>query len=498
MKRIKYAKKRLVFGNLLSQQNSDKNQSELAPNEPKICFNFRQFQGALVRANGLSHLNLPISQLELYKDAELEMAELSQVTFKKIWRYKYYSSRNKRYDYLLVAYGSDGHLYYNNIFIADSLFHNTGISFSALPVVLNFIVDGIDVLGFSSPKDNFLVWHTDDQPYTLPDAPKFASICLHKQRLFVIDSQKDNLVRFSAKTNPTLWTAENDAEEGGGTIEMNDYKGELKNLLSLGDYVFVFRDFGISKITSYSSSSLYYASNVYSSSHKIYPSTACVCEDKIFFLQEDGLYEFSGFSVKKVPLNFSKMLGECSQKAANTCFHNGKLFVACKLNFADTEAIGCEEGTYENNCLVEFDPKNLTYSITRGVDVCSMVSIRDLFVDKLVVLQNGSSFVWQLNDTGELHQTVPQGRWESGKIVLEKPHSTKILKQICLKCLCTCRLTVTSDRGERVFDLSAKERSTRLVCNLVGKEFYLALSSTDGEMNIKEMEMIFSEKEESK
>lgn len=495
MKTMKFVKKRLFLGNLLSQPKSDENGATPAPNQPKVCFNFRQSGKSLVRGHGLSHLQMPISQTEKLMQYELELNPLSQVTFKKIWRYKYYSTRNERYDYLLVAYASDGNLYYHNIFFADVNFHDTEIALNSQPVALNFIADGFDVLGFSSPQDDFLVWHCDDDPYTLADAPKFAAICLHKQRLFVIDSQKDNLVRFSAKTDPTLWTTADDEEDGGGTIEMNDYKGELKNLLSMGDYVFVFRDFGISKITSHSSSSVYYASNVYSSSHKIYPLTACVCDDKIFFLQEDGLYEFNGSSVKKVPIKIFETLNKTYQTAANTCFYNGRLFVACKLNFADEEAIGCEEGEHKNNCLVEFDPKTSSCSVTRGVDVCCMVAVRDLFVDKLIVLQNSSSYVWQLNDTGKVHQTVLKGKWESDKIDLGNPHCTKILKEINLKCLCSCQIIVTSSRGKKVFNLYAKEKSSKLVCNLAGEEFYLSVSSQEEEVDIREVEMIFSEKD---
>lgn len=489
MTKKSYNKKRLFINNFSSKQNRDNNEYDLKLEEPKICFNAKSSLGTLVCGNGLSHLKLPISQSVNY---EIEMEELSNITFKKIWHYKYYSRANSRYDYLLVGYGSDKNLYYTNIFFADNSFHNLGKSLNSLPVAINFIVSGDDVIGFSSQSDNFLVWYCDEVPYSVTTAPKFLSICLHKQRLFVIDTDNDNLVRFSSKTDPMLWTTSNE-DEGAGTIEMNDYKGQLKNLISFGDYVFVFRDYGISKITSYSSSSVYYASNVYSSSRKIYCSTACVCEDKIYFLQEDGLYKFDGSNVFKIDLKFSKMLEENSQEKSNSCFFNGKLYLACKLNFNDDNAIGCESGTYENNCLVEFDPKSEDYNITRGVDICSMLPINDLFVNKLVILQNGSSFLWQLNDQGVLHETVLTKKWESGKITLSSFSTNKILKEVRLKCLCNCTIKIESDLRSKGFSLKSSEKITRLVCAFSGKEFSMAITSQDGTLCLSNLEMIFNE-----
>ncbi len=484
-----YTKKRLFIDNFSSMQNTDNNEYDLELSEPKTCFNAKTNLGTLVCSNGLSHLKLPISQDLNY---EVTMRELSDITFSKIWHYKYFSALNNRYDYVLVGFGSDKKLYFTNIFFADELFHKINISLNSEPVAINFIVSGDDVIGFSSPNDNFLVWYCDNEPYAVTTAPKFVSICLHKKRLFVIDSENDNLVRFSSKTDPMQWTTSNEGE-GAGTIEMNDYKGQLKNLISFGDYVFVFRDYGISKITSYSSDSVYYASNVYSSSRKIYCSTACVCEDKIYFLQEDGLYKFDGSNVEKVDLKFSNMLSDFSQDNANTCFYNGKLFVACKLDFDDDTTIGCESGTYKNNCLVEFDTERKEYNITRGVDICCMLAVNDLFVNKMVVLQNGSSFLWQLDSTGVLHETVLPKKWESGKITLSSFSTNKILKEVRLKCSCSCNIKIESDLRSKSFSLVKSEKMSRLVGSLAGKEFSISISSLDNELNLSNLEMIFSE-----
>lgn len=489
MTKRSYTKKRLFIDNFSSMQNSDNNEYDLELCEPKTCFNMKTNLGSLVCGNGLTRLKLPISQSLNY---EVNMRELSGITFSKIWHYKYFSQINNRYDYLLVAFGSDKKLYYTNIFFADDSFHSINITLNSEPVAINFIVSGDDVIGFSSPNDDFLVWYCDNNPYSVSTAPKFVSICMHKQRLFVIDSDNDNLVRFSSKTDPMLWTSSNEGEDAG-TIEMNDYKGQLKNLLSFGDYVFVFRDYGISKITSYSADSVYYASNVYSSSRKIYCSTACVCEDKIYFLQEDGLYKFDGSNVEKVDLKFSKMLFDFKQDNANTCFYNGKLFVSCKLNFGDGTTVGCESGTYKNNCLVEFDPVSKEYNITRGVDVSCMLAVTDLFVNKLIVLQNGSSFLWQLNSTGVLHQTVLGKKWESGKITLGSFSTNKILKEIRLKCSCSCNIKIDCDLRSKSFSLVKSEKMKRLVCSLAGKEFKMSISSNDSELNLSNLEMIFSE-----
>ncbi|NCB48254.1 MAG: hypothetical protein EOM55_01295 [Clostridia bacterium] len=489
MTKKSYTKKRLFIDNFSSMQNKDNNEYDLELCEPKTCFNVKENLGTLVCTNGLIHLKLPISQSFVF---ETNMRELSGITFSKIWHYKYFSRINNRYEYILVAYASDKKLYYTNIFFADDSFHKIDITVNSEPSAINFIVSGDDVIGFSSLEDDFLVWYCDANPYSVTTAPRFISICMHKQRLFVIDAENDNLVRFNSKTDPMEWTTSNDGEDAG-TIEMNDYKGHLKNLLSFGDYVYVFRDNGISKIISYSSDSLYSVSNVYSSSRIIYCSTACVCEDKIYFLQEDGLYEFDGSKVEKVDLKFSSMLNGNSQEFANTCFYDGKLYISCKLNFDDNTTVGCESGSFKNNCLMEFDPKTKKYNITRGVDICCMIGLTDLFVNKLIVLQNSSSFLWQLDKTGILHNTVLPKKWESGKITLSSYSTNKILKEIRLKCSCSCNIKIECENRIKTFSLVKSEKITRLVCLLSGKEFKLTISSNDNELSISNLEMIFIE-----
>jgi hypothetical protein len=484
-----YTKKRLFIDNFLATQNRDNNEYDLELQTPKTCFNAKSDLGALVCGNGLSRLKLPCSQTITQ---EITLDKIDGITFKKLWEYRYYSDQNERYEYLLIALGSDNNVYFKGLFnIRTVPYQLSETAFSSTPVAISFMLDGKDVVGFSSPTDDLLLWNCDISPYVITTTPKFVSICLHKQRLFVIDSASDNLVRFSSNTDPTSWTETDDAGSGG-KIEMNDYKGQLKSLVSFGDYVVVFRDFGISKITSYSSDSVYYASNVYSSSRKLYCNTACVCENKLYFLQEDGLYYFDGTEVKKVDLKISKMLAQSSQSSANTCFYNGKLFIACNLDFDDDEQVGCEETDHANNCLVEFNPESAEYNITRGVDICSMLGINDLFVNKLIVLQAGNPYFWQLSDDGAVDGTALEKVWQSGKITLDSYSSSKILKQINLKCLCSCTLTVQSDKRTKEFVLSPSAKRRRLVCNIAGSEFCLKITSADSALDISNVEMIFS------
>jgi len=490
----KYRKKTIAISNFSSSQNSDDNCVNLEIEIPAKCYNLKSEKGKLISGNGFSHLTLPFGQDKTTDVNFFELNPLPQsLTFSKIWHYKYYSEFNGRYDYLLVAFGSDNNLYFHNIFTPDLDFNPIGVSFNEEPVALNFIVEGAEVIGFSSTQDDFLVWFCDEIPYTVPTAPKFISICLHKQRLFVIDSKNDNLVRFSAKTNPTEWTTSND-DAGAGTIEMNDYKGELKTLLSFGDYVYVFRDFGISKITSYSSESVYYASNVYTSSHKIHCSTACICEDKIYFLQEDGLYEFDGSNVKMVPLKISNMIRDSFQNGANTCFYNKKLYIACNLNYDDGESVGCENGEFTNNCLVEFSPETKEYSITRGVDIAHMLPIKDLFVDKLVVLQKGSNYLWQVDNSGGDLLSLKKN-FSSGKITLGDVYKEKILKEISINCDCDCKIIVKSERASKTFSIVKSGKPSRLVCNMAGKEFSFEIESSEKSIEINDFKATFNEED---
>ncbi len=266
-------------------------------------------------------------------------------------------------------------------------------------------------------------------------------------------------------------------------------------IVSFLDDVYVFRDFGISKISSYASNSVYTAVNIYNSSAKIYCNTACICGKDIYFLAEDGLYKFDGYNVKKLNIKLLKLFKGISQDKAVTSFFNGKLYIACRLNFEDSIKVGQEKETgCVNNALIEYDIETGNYNITRGLDIVCMLAVKDLSISKLFLCLNNSlgyKFL-QLNDNGTINGEILPKKWESGKVYFEKFDTTKILKEVNLICKYDCNLEIKTEKSTRIFNLKGKEDIQRIVLNCVGKVFSFKFLSNNKNFYISTLQFVFN------
>ncbi len=488
-----YKDKRISFPNFLCSMNIDDDEYNLNPNSARICYNTKTKNGALIQGNGFEEVVLPAHRTIPSRTRKLTYSD--EYDIKKIWKYNSFSERNSMEDYELVGFGTDNKIYFLNLFINVRRFQPLfDYVFNEEPTALSFRVNDRDVIAFVSPQDPMHVWYCDDSPYKVESAPKLLSICYHNNRLFAIDKENTNLVRYSSKRNPLDWS-NSQLETGGGSIEINDYKGQLKNLISLADNLYIFRDFGISRISTYTSKLNYNAVNIYTSSCKIYCSTACLCGSEVYFLAEDGLYSFDGFNVKNVGVKFKTLIYGVNQNNAKTCYHNGNLYIACNLNFNDNQKIGVEqEEGYINNALIEFDTQTHEYNISRGIDINFMLPIKDLHVSKLVICMNGSSAkkLWQLTDNGKLETLILQKKWQGGKINFNSFDNEKILKEVNLVCRKDCYLKVNSECGKKTVLIKASDKMQRVRINLKGKNIEISFESEFEDMYILSPQFVFN------
>lgn len=155
---------------------------------------------------------------------------------------------------------------------------------------------------------------------------------------------------------------------------MLDERGALKKVVSFNDYIYIFRDYGITRLSAYADQSSFYVSQLFVSSGKIYPNSVCVCGDEIIFLASDGLYSFNGINTTKILDNISLgFLGQNNEKSMATYLEN-KYYLACKFNFQDGTVSG--EINAENNCVIEVDLLSRTALFLRGADVCHISAIK--------------------------------------------------------------------------------------------------------------------------
>lgn len=458
-------------------QNSDYNQNLLSFKKANCIYNFNITDGALSDGYGFKSLTLPTSTQEPDGLRAIDFTDMPNIL--GVWQYSYYSDTYQTKQYAVVMYGEDKQLYWCKMFSPDNhiyaLYDNT---FEQLPIVLNYRLDNRDILIFTSPIDGMLVWDGDTLPYKITTAPTIKSMCLHKDILFAITQDGTHSIRYSKQLNPTSWLISGNLEDSG-FIDISDQQGGMNKILSFLGYLFVFRDYAITKIAFYDEDGEYNISQLYFSGSKIFADTVCVCGDKILLMSNDGIYSFDGLQTTKLDLGINTMFAPDNHNAS-AVFFNDKYYLACKLNFKDDDLV-CDEqnDNYVNNALIVYDTQTKQFTITRGVDIKSMLPVEEEHISKIIFCKNSthSNTLGEITNDGCYYNQILPKKWQSNLTDLSLPTKQKIIKNIYITTKSDCVVTVKTQTITKSYNLIGSEYCQTIRCNLKGKLISLSITS---------------------
>ena len=118
---------------------------------------------------------------------------------------------------------------------------------------------------------------------------------------------------------------------------LGDERGYARKILTFRENLYVFRDYGITRIINYGYSNLD-VKQVYLSDSKIFADTVKVCGDVVVFLTRDGLYSFDGVNVKKQILGIEYMIDKDNYYATAEGLQD-KYYLAMKLKCDDGKTV---------------------------------------------------------------------------------------------------------------------------------------------------------------
>ncbi len=333
-----------------------------------LAYNYSTNSGAL--CDGLSALPLTF-------DGGSDAGVIAGEDILRVWHYRRYDFAERRKDDRLLAYTKSKKIYQMRLYsgAAEGFTELNGAYFNVIPDAINYRLNGDDVIILCSGEENMMVWDGDNYPYYVASSPFIVSMDIHYERLFAVVGGEQNSLWFSDDLDPTNWDLSLD---GAGFIEMVDERGRMLKVISFLDYVYVFREFGISRVSAYADQENFAVSQLFVSSGRIAGNTISVCGDRIIFLAEDGLYAFDGLSARAVLPNLRSMLKRVDKSAASAVYHGGKYYLSCALDFGGDITTGCEgfNGGYTNNALIELDVRTMQCNIHRGLDIYQLACIR--------------------------------------------------------------------------------------------------------------------------
>ena len=467
--------------------NTEIDENSLPFKFAKISYNYKFNRGALETGIGFDDLYLPKSHDINPEMRKMVLDEGEYEEINKIWLFPFYNTFGNYRDHMLVL-SKDNMVVYSRLIAIDPGFANVGymgnLFFTSIPNAIYYNIDGEDIMLITSVTDGMYVFHPTQYREIITDAPKIISICRHYERVFAIEEGKRNKLIFSANLDPTNW---NVGLDDAGYIEIIDDRGGLEKVVSFNDYVYIFKEYGITRLSAYGDQTEFSLSNVFASSGKIYSDSVCVCGDRIMFLARDGIYSFNGYTATKLSLNIESLFEENNDNCCSA-YHNGKYYLGCRLNFNDNETIGCEGyiNGYINNALVEYDLKTGEINLFRGMDLKWLLSIEYETINKLAVLFNNEhkKRIGEMNQSGKIFGSPLKKVWTSSYSNLGYPDKIKKIEKVSLISKKDCKIKIVTDNDKKLFDIKGKETTSVIYPNLKGEMFQFSIETDDSMAHI--------------
>lgn len=488
----------LTYSSFSTGMNDSVDDNILPLRYAKKLYNYCIKKGSLQCGLGIKQLSLP----KFFGDSQ-NFRVVGQFDenegIKNLWHYQFWDETNQCMNHNVIFHGENGGLYIlNSIYPMTAfpyMFPVDKFEFDGDIYGMDYRLNGKDVMIFVVPNEEKIIVCQDDLVNTIIDnAPKLLSICKHYERLFAILEGDRKTLMFSANLDPTNWNAELDE---GGFIQMYDERGKLLKLISFNDYVYVFREFGITKISAYGDQEQFSVSHLAISSTKIFPNSITCCGDIVLFLTEDGLYRFDGYTTSKLTLNIEELFK--NQNNENCCglFQNNKYYLACRLDFADDEKIGCESyhGGYVNNALLEYDLASGDLNIVRGVDIKNMCVMYDFCYNKIICCFNGEykTYFGEIANSGTYFENVLQKAWVSPYSNMGYPNKLKIIQEIIIKTLGDLKVKIKTDKEEKIYNIKGKPITQRIKTNVRGELVQISfISDQSGEIDVSSPQITVS------
>lgn len=474
-KHKKTSQKDIVFSIFANGVVSNQDDLISKPNECKEFYNLSVSDGSLKTGLGFRDLQVPASADDLETCHGFDFAEkIDEID--GIWLDRWYNTDVEMYIYTLLMIDSEFVIWgvplidqYEGIVWSKS---NKLTSYPTYEC--QYRIENTDCTLFFSEEGMLYLAAYGEGIY--PDVPALISGVVHYDNFFGITNTNRNTLIYTTNLNLKEWS-----DEESSAIEFLDNRGSFNKLVAFNDYVYLFREYGITKISIYTSKDDFSFTHLYTSSSKIYENSVCVCGDKVFFMTRDGLYTFNGTSVNKVAEVYDKYFKKLDNTNCSSACLNGKYYIATKCNFDDGEQIGCEGKTaFVNNVLFEVDIENFDLNVYRGVDIRKILTVDNPYMSKLCACfyYDHKQQIGELTVDGKTFTDINKKMWKSFETDLDYKSKKKKIKEIIINTLYDCEVEIKSDEETKTYSFSGSEKEQRLPVCVYGKNFQFSFSTT--------------------
>lgn len=435
--------------------------------------NFSFKNGALLGGYGLETVPCTYTPAEGGEATSIEEAFTLQNA--EIFFYKRYDfENNKRDDALLIVTQTFDVLYVNIETKEVSVI--AAKAFTTMPTGFCYRLNGEDVFLFSNVTDGMFVLN-HMQLEAIADAPDITSMCVHYERCFACSGGEAQRVWFSEDLDPTNWNVSLDE---AGFIDLLDERGRLLKVVSFHDYVYIFREYGISRLSAIGEQTSFSVTHLYNTSGKIYPKTVAVSGDRIFFLAEDGLYSFDGVNTSPILKELAPLFNT-QQKEPFAIYSCGEYRIFTHI-------------LHENKslpCLLCVNPVSKEYVLTCDANVQSMAAVHtDNLAETMVLCEKeGTVHVMRLVESGCVDEVALEKVWQSGFTDFGLPEKVKTLRKITLTTKGNCVVTLQNETTSVSYAFKGSAGPQTMVTLFSGKRLSFTITTTDNQPEISNLQL---------
>ena len=307
------------------------------------------------------------------------------------------------------------------------------------------------------------------------DAPAVTSMCVHYERLFITGGD-DGSLWFSDDFDPTNW---NLSVSEAGFIDMSDGRGATLKAVSFLNYLYVFRTYGITRVTAYADQSEFSAVNLYTSSGRIVPDSITVCGDVILFLASDGMYRFDGITTTRISGAFEDAIDFTA--TAKGCYYNGKAYFILSADLGDG---------YEKTVL-RVDPETRSHCFLRGGEIDDLCLLDGGSDYSLAAYSSARRAVAEISDDPRFFGEYPTRVWKSKYSGFGLPVKNKRLSALTLYCDEPTGVTVYADGREYKYAASGNGGYAYLRPNVRGDRFAVKITAGGKVSRVSDLTLTF-------
>lgn len=453
--------------------------------ETKICYNFFAENGKLVNGFGFCDVSLPVEDGQ----ETLRTIDMGSWTKCDLWFYPCFNKETGIRNDKVFCSTECGNLIYFDVFGYDLTTVFLEQNYSSLPSGISFAVDGVDKMLFSGggKLTSFEVGN-----YATVEAvlPQFIDLNWAYDKLFGIVEGKRDEILFSDNLDPSLWTTDENK------IVLKDELGSANKLMFFNGDLFVFRDFGITRISEFGVGKDIELFNVYSTKSKIYGKSVARTGDKIFFLARNGMYSFNGSKVQKVLPKLTKYLARFDNKNAVATFDGQNYILALRLNFFDDRSVGCEEfeDGFTNNAVIVYNVFDEAVNVVRGVDIRSLLKISTGGTEKVFATFFGEhkSKIAMIDLSASVFGKSLEKLWQSKDFDFGALDKVKNIRQIFASSENNSIVSLKTDLENQGFVVVGKTDTQKIRTFVKGQKISVQISATEN-ANILPPKLVFEE-----